>query len=264
MTLFRVIVVTTVLVLLTTAAYSDDGYRLWLNYQKIDNRDLLPEYQYTFSSVMISGKSQKLRIVSNELEKGCRELLGKEMAIGKSIRTVTLLVGTPKNSFLVRKITAATVLKKLGGEGYTIKSVGIYGHRTVVIAANRDIGLLYGTYHLLRLIQTSQSLENLDIVSTPKIQFRVLNHWDNLDGTVERGYAGKSLWKWDSLPQTTDRRYEDYARANASIGINGTVLNNVNANPNSNAGRYFPSVRNPRFSFRQFLLADLFAIRNRP
>ena len=58
-----------------------------------------------------------------------------------------------------------------------------------------------------------------------------MNHWDNLDGTVERGYAGRSLWQWEELPKTISPRYEDYARANASIGINGSVLNNVNASP---------------------------------
>ena len=63
--------------------------------------------------------------------------------------------------------------------------------------------------------------------------FRILNHWDNPDGTVERGYAGRSLWNWEELPGTLSPRYEAYARANASVGINGTVLNNVNASPPS-------------------------------
>jgi alpha-glucuronidase len=159
------------------------------------------------------------------------------------------MIGTPQNSFMIKKILPAAVLKTLGGEGYTLKSVGIYGKKTLIIAANKDIGLLYGSFHLLRLIQTRQSLENLDIVSTPKIHYRLLNHWDNLDGTVERGYAGTSLWKWDSLPQIIDRRYYDYARANASIGINGTVLNNVNANPN---------ILKPEYLKKIAKLADIF------
>ena len=62
------------------------------------------------------------------------------------------------------------------------------------------------------------------------MQLRMLNHWDNMDGTIERGYAGRSLWQWNELPDTLDPRYVDYARANASIGINGTVINSVNAN----------------------------------
>ena len=77
-------------------------------------------------------------------------------------------------------------------------------------------------------MQTGKSIENLSIVSSPAVKWRILNHWDNLDGSVERGYAGKSLWKWKELPKLIDPRYKDYARACASIGINGAVLNNVN------------------------------------
>ena len=80
-------------------------------------------------------------------------------------------------------------------------------------------------------MQTRQPLERLDLVERPRIDRRLLNHWDNLDGTIERGYAGPSLWTWHELPGRIDPRIEDYARANASIGINGTVLNNVNAHP---------------------------------
>src|SRR5690606_34938590 len=73
-------------------------------------------------------------------------------------------------------------------------------------------------------------IDNLAILDAPKIDLRILNHWDNLDGTIERGYAGKSLWKWQKLPKYIDQRYIDYARANASIDINVTVLTNVNSN----------------------------------
>jgi len=93
------------------------------------------------------------------------------------------------------------------------------------------VGLLYGSFGLLRLMQTGRSLNDVNVRSKPRIQYRLLNHWDNLDRSVERGYAGKSLWKWDELPATIDQRYRDYARANASLGINGTAVNNVNANP---------------------------------
>ena len=102
-----------------------------------------------------------------------------------------------------------------------------------VIAANSDVGVLYGAFHFLRLIQTRQPLTALDIVVAARTQIRVLNHWDNLDRHVERGYAGQSIWDWHKLPGYLDPRYTDYARANASIGINGAVLTNVNANATS-------------------------------
>ena len=102
-----------------------------------------------------------------------------------------------------------------------------------MVASRGEIGALYGTFHLLRLLQTEQPIEALAVSERPRIQRRVLNHWDNLDGTIERGYAGPSFWKWDELPGRVDPRVADYARANASVGINGSVINSVNANPRS-------------------------------
>src|SRR5690606_10815524 len=115
-------------------------------------------------------------------------------------------------------------------EGYVIRRRRIEGHPAIVIAANDDAGVLYGVFHFLRLLQTQQSLQSVDISESTRIQLRMLNHWDNLDRTVERGYSGQSLWDWHKLPDYLDPRYTDYARANASIGINATVLTNVNAN----------------------------------
>jgi alpha-glucuronidase len=135
-------------------------------------------------------------------------------------------------------------LKNLKG-GYTIKSV----QNKLVISAEKEIGLLYGVYHILRLQQTKSALTNLNITEKPSYDVRILNHWDNLDGTIERGYAGHSLWKWEDLPDTISPRYEEYARANASIGINATVLNNVNASPNMLRKDYLEKIK---------ILADIF------
>jgi alpha-glucuronidase len=136
--------------------------------------------------------------------------------------------GTAKSSPLIARL--ANDLKAAGSEGYVLRSLVDDGHRITAVAANSDIGVLYGAFHLLRLIQTRAPLDNLSITEAPRVQHRVLNHWDNLNGTVERGYAGASLWDWHKLPDYLSPRYTDYARANASLGINGAVLNNVNAN----------------------------------
>ena len=112
--------------------------------------------------------------------------------------------------------------KGMARDGYTIKSQG----EKIVISASSDAGLLYGAYHLLRLQQTGNSCSNLDIKEQPFYDLRILNHWDNPNGTVERGFAGKSIFL-NPDPQ----RMQMYGRANASVGINGTVLNNVNAKP---------------------------------
>ena len=112
--------------------------------------------------------------------------------------------------------------KGLAKDGYTIKSQ----NGKTVIAASDDAGLLYGAYHLLRLQQTGQPTASLDISEQPFYDLRILNHWDNPNGTVERGFAGKSIFL-----NPDPARMKMYARANASVGINGTVLNNVNAKP---------------------------------
>ena len=112
--------------------------------------------------------------------------------------------------------------KGMAKEGYSIKSQGA----KTVITASSDAGLLYGAYHLLRLQETGQPTSSLDISEKPFYDLRILNHWDNPNGTCERGFAGKSIFlNPDPL------RMKMYGRANASVGINGTVLNNVNAKP---------------------------------
>ena len=108
----------------------------------------------------------------------------------------------------------------------------------ILVTANSAPAVLTGTFHFLRLLQTHQDIRALDFASRPKIRHRILAHWDNLDGWIERGYAGRSLWDWDELPNKIDARYHDYARACASIGINGTCLNNVNANAKSLTTEY--------------------------
>jgi len=141
-----------------------------------------------------------------------------------------LIIGTLKDK-CIKNSGLSSEIKSLGTEGYLIRSLNIKGNKTTIIAANTNAGLLYGVYGLLRIIQTQQFSNHLNVKEKPSFDIRILNHWDNLDGTVERGYAGRSIWKWDELPGKISSRYKVYARANASIGINATVLNNVNASP---------------------------------
>jgi alpha-glucuronidase len=149
-----------------------------------------------------------------------------------------LVVGTPATSPLVAGLGWAKDLSPLGPEGYLIRSTRIGGHAVTVVASSEEAGALYGAFHLLRLMQTGQDVTDLRIAERPRLARRVLNHWDNLDGTIERGYAGRSLWEWPELPSRVDPRVLDYARANASIGINGTVINSVNARPESLSAPY--------------------------
>lgn len=163
-----------------------------------------------------------------------------------------LLAGTPAGSALIKELNLADKLKTVGDEGYLLLTTNKNGRKYTVIAANTDVGILYGSFHFLRLLQTEQDISKLSLASAPKIKRRVLNHWDNLDRTVERGYAGFSLWKWHTLPDYIDQRYIDYARANASIGINDTVLTNVNANALMLAPEYLKKAAALADAFRSY------------
>jgi alpha-glucuronidase len=139
------------------------------------------------------------------------------------------VLATPRSLPKIRALELP--LDRLGAEGYCIRSTRILGRRVTLIAANTDIGLLYGAFAWLRAALTGADLATLDEWSAPKVKLRTLNHWDNLDRTIERGYAGESIWDWWALPDVKDARYVDYARANASLGINGVSLNNVSSRP---------------------------------
>ena len=139
--------------------------------------------------------------------------------------TITGVKGTAMTELQTYWQGGPVLLKRQKGiakDGYTIKSQDT----KIVITASNDAGLLYGAYHLLRLQQTGQSCDQLNISEQPAYDLRILNHWDNPNGTVERGFAGKSIFL-----NPDPERMKIYARANASVGINGTVLNNVNAKP---------------------------------
>ena len=220
------------LLLFTWNAPADDGYDLWLKYKKIDDERMLTLYRNATSDVILPGDSPTLRIIRDELKGGLNGLLGTRVRFGGArAGTDALVIATPERSDLVKQLKTEGKLESLGYEGYLITTVTQGKRKLLIIAANKDIGLLYGTFHFLRVLQTRQSVDRLDIVSSPRILYRLLDHWDNPDGSIERGYAGKSLWKWNELPKKIDNRYHDYARANASIGINGSVINNVNADP---------------------------------
>jgi len=187
----RALIYTLVFTSFCYSAIADNGHQLWLR-----------KHNANPVSIFCKQKSPALDIAKQELEQGW---------LGKPGATFSLNVKTNP------------VLK---GDGYAIDATGLQ--------ANTDIGILYGVYDLLRRQQTGENTEN--IISNPSYQRRILDHWDNLSGTIERGYAGNSIfWRTgvDSLTVTENdlQLWKEYARANASIGINGSVLNNVNASP---------------------------------
>jgi len=210
-------------------SFAEDGYRLWMRFDRISDPVVLQQYRNTFNRVWVTGSSATCDIVREELIRNLRSLLDQNIPVVSTAGNKTVIAGTPQSSPLIKELFEARNIQT-GDEGYVIRTERIKGTNVIVIAAQTDIGVLYGSYAFLRLLQTHQPVQALDIISRPQVQRRMLDHWDNLNRTVERGYAGASIWNWHTLPDYIDRRYIDYARANASIGINGTVLTNVNAN----------------------------------
>jgi alpha-glucuronidase len=214
----------------TVQALAEDGYRLWLRYDKIADKALYNQYRQSITQLVFPGNSETLQAAQKELGMGLNGLLQLELPLqATATKSGALIVGTPVSSKIIAGLPIAAALKAAGKEGYVIRTIMVKGKPARVIAANTDIGVLYGVFNFLKLLQTEKSIKALAITEAPKIKTRINNHWDNLDGSVERGYGGKSLWNWAKLPEI-EQRYIDYARANASLGINGTVLTNVNAN----------------------------------
>lgn len=208
---------------------AQEGYRLWLRFDKIDDATLLQQYRNTITGILLPANTPTLSVAKKELINNLQSLLDTQISEQNTITDKCIVAGTVSSSPIIKQFLAAGNYN-IGKEGYVISTKKINTKNVTVIAANNDIGILYAVFAYLRLLQMHQSITDLSIVTAPKIQNRILNHWDNLNRTIERGYAGISIWNWHTLPGYIDKRYIDYARANASIGINGSVLTNVNAN----------------------------------
>jgi alpha-glucuronidase len=209
--------------------HAEDGYRLLLRYDKIDNSNLLQQYRNTISGIYFAGSTQTLPAAKEELISGLEGLLGKKITIQNTISDGSVVAGVLSES-QINSFVSNDVSSKLNDEGFAIITKKDHEKNIIIITGKTGTAVLYGCFHFLRLLQTHQNIRDLNIISNPLIRWRMLDHWDNLNRTVERGYAGMSIWNWQKLPLYIDKRYKDYARANASAGINAVVLNNVNAN----------------------------------
>ncbi|MBN1153837.1 alpha-glucuronidase [candidate division KSB1 bacterium] len=232
---------------------ADDGYRLWLKYDKIENEAIRESYKKLIQKTFLIGNSSVMQVVENELSMALHGLLGQPLLHNNDLTQNTLIIALENDlpSAILDREKYATSLTgdNFSDQGFVIRTIRKSAVTYTVITARGESGLLYGVFHFIRLLQTCQDIDNLNIKSSPKIKHRVLNHWDNLDRTVERGYSGFSLWDWQKLPDYIHSYYIDYARANASVGINGTVLNNVNASP---------QILTPLYLKKVAALADVF------
>ena len=225
-------------------ACAHDGYDLWLRYTPID-ATTAAIYRNALQGWSVTSRTATAEVIRTELLRAFPGILGTtlpELPVPNVQHQ--LVIGTVQSPLLA---ALAPQLQGVAEDGFLITPATINGKASLAIVSATEQGMLYGTFHFLRMLQTEQHLTT--VKSSPRTRVRILNHWDNLDRTVERGYAGFSLWDWHKLPDYIDPRYYDYARANASIGINATVLTNVNANALILTPQYLEKVK---------ALADIF------
>jgi alpha-glucuronidase len=201
-----------------------ESYSAWLQLKKIEESAIADKYAQWCGSLTVLGESVVMETANRELTHGISSMLG----------IMPNSFSEPQSSGLVlaTKDTIGDLVdvdfNQLNDDGYAIKNVTSGQRNTIFIVGKKDKGVLYGTFHLLRLMQTRENLQQLDIIENPKNQLRMLNQWDNMDGSIERGYAGNSIFYKDNEFTQELNRVVDYARLLASVGINGIAINNVN------------------------------------
>jgi alpha-glucuronidase len=242
----------------------DDGYRLWLRYDRIADAGLLAEARAAFSTVVMPAPSAVLAAARDELSAGLRGFLDTPIHSIDQLQTETkgaLIAGTLSSAPELARLGCDQVLSSLGSEGFSIRVAQRGAGRVVVLIGKDDRGVLYGGFHLLRHLQIGRPLAAIEVTAAPRAALRMLDHWDNLDGSIERGYAGASLWNWQELPGRLSPRIRDYARANASVGINAVVLNNVNADARILTAPYLAKVAALADAFRPWGIRVLLSAR---
>ena len=216
---------------------AEDGYDLWLRHAPLEGeaRQRLDAFNPHVSELGPVSDRAGVTVARAELERGLTGLLGRPPVTGGSNAIRLDCAGRDADS-----------------EAYRIGLQPMRKGDAVTISAQGPRGCLYGVYALLRELSFGVDPRSIDIASAPAMPLRMLNHWDNPDGHVERGYAGRSIFDWWHLPERLDARMVDYARANASIGINGVVVNNVNARAFMLKPRYIAKYRRLADAWRPF------------
>ncbi|MFW6382438.1 MAG: alpha-glucuronidase family glycosyl hydrolase, partial [Haloferacaceae archaeon] len=203
----------------------------WLRYDGVDDEGRRETYRSRLSHAYVAEKSPECSAVRDELRRAFPSLLGREPHLWQHPPTTVdgfLAVGTPDDMAVVAETVPRSEIEALGDGGYLIRSVSWEGADCTVVTAPTDRGLVYGTFHLLRLLSAGRPIADLAVREEPDHAHRLLDQWDTpFRRSVERGYGGESIFDWERLPDLRER-YEDYARLLASVGINGIVLNNVN------------------------------------
>lgn len=202
----------------------------WLRYDRLPDA-ILRQYRQQCHHIYVAERSPQHGAVREELRRGLGGLFGEPPHFWQHPpRSVDrfVAIGHPDHMEVVADCVDRVDITRLDDDGYHLTTATWQGAEVLVVTAPTDRGLIYGTFRLLELLQTRQSLDSIQIIDEPRVEDRLINQWDEpFRGSVERGYGGESIFRWDELPNLRER-YTDYARLLASVGINGIVLNDVN------------------------------------
>lgn len=209
------------------ASQLDPSYKAWLAFSQIPESSL--GVCRRFDEVVIEEQSDVLDTAAQELIQGLSELAQTEVKrTQQATSRHAFVLGTVGASTLAAFLLGVDRAAILGGDGYVIKTVMQDGTNYIVLAGGSDKGCFYAVFHLLRLLQTGNDISAISVVENARNPLRMIDHWDNMDGSVERGYAGKSIFFANGGFVSNLSRVRDYARLLASVGINAIAINNVN------------------------------------
>jgi len=209
--------------------FAETGAEAWLRYSAL-NTQAAKSYQRLPDKTVLLGDSPVLKTAQQELIQDVAKMLGKTpLAVRDTSQEDAIVLGTLSELHTVAPTLHPT--QELKADGYWLKSEKIHGAECLVIAGATDRGVLYGVFALLSKIARGERITGIDEVQQPYAPIRWVNQWDNLDGRIERGYGGSSIFFADGKVRSDLNRAGQYARLLASVGINGCTINNVNAAP---------------------------------
>ncbi|MCA0753569.1 alpha-glucuronidase [Paenibacillus sp. N4] len=227
------------------------GYKAWLAYHAPGNEALRKKEAARYGWIASSGSDETAKAAAAELIAGIGSMLGAEPSVLENgLPENGIILGTFQENGRIRDI-CGDAADKLNAEGFVLRTSG----GVTAIGAHSSVGVLYGAFHLLRLIALGRGSSGLDMIENPANGLRMVNQWDNIDGSIERGYAGQSIFYRDDEISYSPDRIRDYARMLASVGLSAIAINNVNVHRLETkfvTGEYLPQIAELASIFRVY------------
>jgi alpha-glucuronidase len=231
-----------------TVARAETSQDAWLHYAPLTEAER-SEFQSFPATVVVLGDSSLVKTAQSELQRGVRGMLQRELRVTTSVeQEPAVVLGSLEEIQALDPGLPAP--KSLRPDGYWLAAARVHGQPCLAVAGANDRGTLYGVFALLRKIAMTEKLSRLQETQEPSAPVRWVNDWDNLDGRIERGYGGRSIFFENGNVRADMTRASDYARLLASVGVNGCVVNNVNASPRMLAPDFLPQLARIAEAFR--------------